>query len=164
MTPRFARLSPPILLLSLLCAPPVRACMCRSQPTSSQAFSNAAAVFVGKAIEDPDRKIVGWIVLWNGQRHPLQSPTPRAAGAAGRSFFSFPGVHISVEQVYKGDVHGTLAVTQGSCDYPFKEGETYLIYADSVGSAWVWVSACGRTRPLRLAGHEIDSVEAAEKH
>ena len=56
----------------------------------------------------------------------------------------------------KGD-DGTYSVS--SCDYTFKRGESYLIFAYGDSAEKMQARACTRTKPLARAGAEVEELD-----
>jgi len=77
---------------------------------------------------------------------------------------SFRGLEVTlkVEKVWKGEPKEIIKVhTAGStaaCGYPFKKGETYLVYAVSDEADPIRVSLCSRTAPVGRAKEDLDSL------
>jgi hypothetical protein len=67
-------------------------------------------------------------------------------------------VTMKVDRVWKKDLPETVilftGVGKGDCGYPFKEGESYLIYEDSSSNSLV-VNICSRTKLLSKADEEL---------
>ena len=102
-----------VLLLSLLPAvPPSASCMSCPQTVQGppcQEYWRADAVFVGYVTE-----AVG---------------VPWPSGLAAWSQWSKLTARLTVEESFRGDLGAQVTFEMGSCGYPFKEGERYLVYA-----------------------------------
>ena len=49
----------------------------------------------------------------------------------------------------------TISGPMSDCRYPFKEGETYLVFAHGTPSGELEVGLCSRTQPLKTAGGDL---------
>lgn len=129
-----------LLAAWLLAAPPrVAACDCdRGAPC--QAFYEASAVFVGK-VESISRGSGGDLV----SRH----------------------VHFEVVESLRGAAAQLLDIDTGwggtdDCAYPFKVGETYLVYAQPVpDGSRLRTDLCTRTKRLQDAADDLRIARAA---
>jgi hypothetical protein len=70
--------------------------------------------------------------------------------------------HFSIQRVYKGGIKGTEVQMEtggggGDCGYPFKKGESYLVYSYRESqSRKLETNICTRTRPLNMADDDLD--------
>ena len=69
--------------------------------------------------------------------------------------------HFEVNEAFQGEVGSTAAVVtashSASCGYPFEVGRRYLVYAyPDEQDGELHVSGCGATKPLELAGEDIE--------
>jgi len=117
-----------------------RACSCATQ-TREQAFESAAAVFEGRVIE-----------ITRSKARPDGGP-PRVR------------VTLLVVRAWKGVQTERMTVLtagdEAACGFGFREGESYLVYAQKGGSL-PGVSLCSRTRPMAEAGEDIDAMGIGE--
>ena len=108
------------------------ACSCLPPPPADQAFTQAAAVFVG---------------------------TVQQVKRAEQLNVKF--VTLQVEQAWKGAVTKRVTVQTcidgACCGYGFQEKESYLVYAHGAGKS-LSVSLCSRTRPLAQADDDIAAL------
>jgi hypothetical protein len=95
----------------------------------SELYTQADAVFVGKVIESP------WKAAANG-----------TVATTGRT-----SVRLSVQSWYKGTAltEVKLAMGMGMCQFPFLEGETYLVHAFQKNGA---LDTGAPWRPLLISG------------
>lgn len=113
-------------------------------PTPAEALAGAKAVFVGKVISiaDPTFPVNGYPKVFNLVR-PVK-------------------VRFAVERVYHGKKIREVEIrthTGGlEWGYEFKEGETYLVYAQQAGDkkGGLVVKGCGRSRPLNEATDDLN--------
>lgn len=120
-----------VCLLDFAFNVPVSACECRSRGDFEQEFNSSKAVFVGEVVE-------------------IDKSKPDAI------------VTFKVEKKWKGSKNETVVVrtnNQGkACEYIFKQGEKYLVYAyDDV----LRTSICTRTKELKSATENLRKL--AEK-
>ena len=129
------------LLLSL--AQSANACSCIDPGPPCQSYGDASAVFSGRvkeitALTKDDKSPKGY-----GQRL----------------------VAFTVIQSYRG-ISGTGAETitgrgGGDCGYPFKVGESYLVYAyHNSQNNKLYASICSRTRPLSQASEDLQYLRS----
>ena len=123
-----ARVSALFIVLGCLCWPArVQACDCAVAGTC-HAFWDSGAVFAGRVVAmEPG----------GGQRR---------------------GVTLHVLERFRGNIPAREAVitVQGSnCAYPFKIGESYLVFAAEIEAGVLDVSLCSRTQLLRNAGRDV---------
>jgi hypothetical protein len=80
------------------------------------------------------------------------------AVAVNRREFSV-SVKLSVEQVWKGEVAKEVTLTTGSgggdCGYPFKVGESYLVYANASEGGLLSTGICSRTNKLSASAQDV---------
>ena len=78
--------------------------------------------------------------------------------------FSSVRVRFKVLESWRGDVSGVVEVKTGlgggDCGYSFREGMTYLVYADSRRGG-LSTGICSRTRPLSQAGEDLAYLRTA---
>ncbi|MFN2452608.1 MAG: hypothetical protein ABR577_00120 [Pyrinomonadaceae bacterium] len=85
-------------------------------------------------------------------------------------------VKFKVDKLWKGDIgdeitmstgakdNGDGTYTSSSCDYHFKLGEKYMVYAYGASSKEVQAYACTRTRPLNYAEQETKDLDEVWPH
>ena len=121
---------------------------------------------------------------------PAEKPTPEQARAAlvkdfNEAFAVFTGeviggntfeVKFKVDKIWKGRfgdeiVMRTGAVDEGggrysvsSCDYMFKRGEKYLVFAYGDTAAEMQARQCTRTKESARAAQEIEDLDAVRQH
>jgi hypothetical protein len=119
-------------------SPGVLACTCLTPPFHEE-LARSSTVFAGKVVE------VQEIISEAGEGDGLP------AGWWLQATFS-------VSRVWKGPEKSSLvAVTpyeSASCGYPFKEGQSYLVYARGSGDT-LSVNSCSRTKVLESAGADL---------
>lgn len=131
------------VVLLLLSARTASACTCLNPGPPCQAYGAVSAVFSGRVIE-------------------ISSFTSN-----DKALRDFPQklVRFSVNQTYRG-ISGTTAETVtgqggGDCGYPFKVGESYLVYAyQNSEDNRLYASICSRTRPLSEAGADMEYIRS----
>jgi hypothetical protein len=118
-----------IALLAWIALPyATRACDCMNAGAPCKAFANTQAIFAGRVL----------------------SITPPGE----RTFITF-----EVMQAYRGVTEKTVVMwaATSDCDYAFKEGVSYLVYAASNSpTERLHTEICTRTRPLADAKDDID--------
>jgi hypothetical protein len=120
-----------LLFVALGYAPRASACSCMKL-TPQEGFTSSTAVFTGEVTD-----------IRKNESTPF----------GGRE------VTLRVKKLWKGDPRKTIEVhTAGSsaaCGYPFKIGETYLVYAVSDEADPMRVSLCSRTAPVDQAKEDL---------
>lgn len=143
MRQSFAIYSLACVILLLSSARTINACSCLGPEPPCQAFGSASAVFSGRVAE---------ITLFTGNDKP------------GRNYQQ-KLVRFVVSQSYRG-ISGTSAETVtgsggGDCGYPFKVGESYLVYASqNPRDKKLYAGICSRTRPLSEAGEDLRYLQS----
>lgn len=139
----FVRYTLACVTLLLLSARTAYACSCVDPGPPCQAYGAASAVFSGRVTE---------ITSFTSNDEPLRGYRQRL-------------VRFAVSQAYRG-ISGTLAETitgkgGGDCGYPFRVGESYLVYAyQSPKDNKLYASICSRTRPLSEAGEDLEYIQS----
>ena len=134
----------------------VLACMC-ARLSATDAIERSTAVFSGKVVGFEYRKGIP-----NEYRDSLERETGEKVD------YETKVVKIQVEQWWKGNVSRQIFLitsstrtinsgSYGSCDFNFKEGETYLIYANGDDDK-LKTNACMRTRKLAEAKEDLDTL------
>lgn len=120
-----------LLFVALGYAPRALACSCMKL-TPSEGFTSSTAVFTGEVTD---------------------------IGKNESTRFGGREVTLRVKKLWKGDPKEIIEVhTAGSsaaCGYPFKVGETYLVYAVSDEADPMRVSLCSRTAPVDQAKEDL---------
>jgi hypothetical protein len=113
--------------------PEADACSCVPPEPPDQAVRDSAAVFSGKVVR-----------VYGGKN--AQEKT----------------VELEVVRVWKGI--GKPRVTlkthshSASCGFPFREGETYLVYSQKDGHGDLTTSICSRTRRMSQASEDLEAL------
>ena len=124
-------------------ATPAGACSCRTGIPACETFWRAPAVFSALVLDI--------------------EPAP---GGLRPDIDSFPDrrVRLQVERSWRGNASGIVTVRTGTgggdCGYDFIRGERYLVYVEQRG-AELFVSICGRTRPLADAAEDLAYLKTA---
>jgi hypothetical protein len=126
-------------LVTAPCVRPALACSC-AEPPPEVAYERAAAVFVGK-VTSIERPFFDWLgITRSGDRL----------------------IHFAVTKRWKGLPTATAIVraplTGEACGYPFREGETYLVYA--IGGVVPTTGICAGTKEVSIAGKDQQALEA----
>lgn len=118
-------------------SPAALACSCVYQPTNKAAFRKASAVFVGEVVSKSTPKV------------------PASWDDDDKAPFVSDVVTFKVEKRWKGarnsEVDAWLDVRYSHCSgMQFREGEKYLIYADSYKGSLIiyWCDKAALTAPL----------------
>ena len=125
---------------------PAEACSCGGTVSSSTAFHGADLVFVGT------------VVRFDG---PKPWSRVNADGSISGGLGTQPPVAtFEVAHMFRGrPARQVVVVGDGaSCDEPFKQGETWLVYARSRGGR-VTTDTCTRTRPRAEAVQDLVYLE-----
>jgi len=118
--------------------PPALSCVGRHQGPPCEEFWRADAVFIGTA-----KKVVtvpfasgSWVPHW--QEYQKLTAT------------------LTVEETFRGNVGSEITFERADCYYPFKQGETYLVYAfKGEGGKLDLATSVTRTRPISEAGEDL---------
>jgi hypothetical protein len=134
-----------IMAAAYVAMPP---CECSPSGYPSQELKESAAVFLGRvsAIRYTDSTLLKEEII----------------SSSDRIIVSF-----DVLKTWKGDKKTTLNVETGvttkTCGYPFKVGESYLVYTfyqiGGSDSTTLLTSLCSRTRPLAAAAEDIEELD-----
>jgi hypothetical protein len=124
-------------------ADPAKACSC-AEPPPEVAYERAAAVFVGR-VTSVERSVSDWLgITQSGDRL----------------------IHFAVTKRWKGVPSATAIVraplTGEACGYPFREGETYLVYA--IGGVTPTTGYCAGTKEVSIAGKDLQALEALARN
>jgi len=133
-----------IMAVAHVAMPP---CDCSPSGYPIQEMNESAAVFIGRvsAIRYVDSTLLKEEII----------------SSSDRIIVSF-----DVEKIWKGEKKPTLNVETGvttkTCGYPFKVGESYLVYTfyqlGGSDSTTLLTSLCSRTRPLADATEDIEEL------
>ena len=121
-----------LLLASVLWPAPAHACSCATEGLPCGAAWSADAVFVGHVVSIESSATPGGL--------PFRRRVELAVVEA------FRGLQLS--QV-------TLAAEGSTCDYAFRMGETYIVYAYRSANGQLSTSICARTRPVAQATEDL---------
>lgn len=127
------------------------ACSCGGAAPSSTAFKAADLIFVGTVARFDARKPVSRV---------------NADGSGTIAFTTEPTVAtFDVTRTFRGSSPQQVVITGDAtnCDEPFKQGETWLIYA-RVREGRVTTDKCTRTRPLSEAAQDVAYLEGLEQN
>ena len=137
----------------------ISACDCRIV-TTEDAIKQSSVVFSGKVVGFEYRKgIPNWSL-------------DRQAKETGKQIdYETRVVKVQVEQWWKGDVpteiflatgstKSALGTSRWSCDYSFRQGESYLIFA--IGDEYR-TSECSRIQELAKAGEDLKILGEGKK-
>ncbi len=151
MNQKLKLLSIGLLVLALLSlSENAFACVCGPTSPPCEAYWQAEAVFIGTPKE------LSWI--------EYEEKLPELVIKRKQTVFSF-----SVDQAFRGVNGSQVAVLTGmgggDCEYGFKIGEQYLVYAHRDGrkKEMLATSICTRTRPVRNAGEDLEYIEGLSK-
>jgi protocatechuate 3,4-dioxygenase beta subunit len=128
----------------LLLPAPAKACSCIAPGPPCQAYGTAVAVFSGQVIEIT----------------PFDNQSGRGYGQRL--------VRFAVSEAFRG-VSGASAETitgrgGGDCGYPFKVGESYLVYAyRPPNDDRLYAGICSRTGPLSEASEDLEYIRYLSK-
>lgn len=152
-----------LLLASILAVVPAKAfaCSCAAPPPAKKALSAAAAVFTGTVIDvvridergarskfDPERDLP---LIEEAMKNGGKFPPDRVE------------VTFALDRVWKGVEKDTVVLQSGIpvcciCLIPFREGETWMIYADASKDGSLSTSRCSRTTELKFADKDINAL------
>jgi hypothetical protein len=149
-TRRLSRVSLAIVLVAgavLSSTSPAWACACAGG--ASLAFSVRAS---------------GVVFVADVTRLEILSRPPRVlpSGAVERGGADSEIVHLTVNQIYKGEVPKAVAIRRSSgsdCEVGFRQAETWLIYG-TLDAGSVRTDKCSRTRLLARARQDVVYLEA----
>lgn len=152
-----------LLVASILALVPAKAfaCSCAAPPPAKKALSAAAAVFTGTVTEvvridergtrtkfDPERDLP---FIEEAMKNGGKFPPDRVE------------VTFAIDRVWKGVEKDTVVLKTGIpvcciCIIPFREGETWMIYADASKDGSLSTSRCSRTTELKFADKDIKAL------
>src|SRR5262245_8449391 len=133
-----------ILLMALIpfAIPTAHACTC-GDISPCQAYASASTVFVGLAVKTSTAMVKG-------------SLPPQAISTTLMSHAD--SVQFRVKEVFLGVRESEIVISGGgtSCDYPFKVGQEYLVYAyHGADGRTLYTNICSRTAPLTEAALDL---------
>jgi hypothetical protein len=148
------RLPLALILILMLDAPAAGACSCMTPLTAADQFRSAHLVFLGKveSIEDRRTRIRRFLLMVReliGQAPEMDWPAYERSN----------GFEVTFRAVttWKGPPKREVRVLTGrgggDCGYPFKVGETYLVYAYVNEVAYTGI--CTRTHEAAIAGDDL---------
>jgi hypothetical protein len=145
-----------------LSATEVFACECPILSTDD-AFENSTLVFTGKVVGFEYRKgIPNQFIEW-AEKHsgkPIEYETMVVKFKVERYWKGEAPQEIFLVTSRTKNADGTSS--SSSCDYDFKEGESYLIYAADKGRG-LRTNFCMRTRPLIRAEEDLKILREGKK-
>lgn len=127
------------------------ACSCGGTVSSSAAFNDADVVFVGTVITQSD------LLNWSTRVNADGSITVEARSQP-------PVTTFEVARVFRGSAAPQIVLTGDgtTCDYLFKQGETWLVYAQTREDR-VTTHKCTRTRLRAEASQDLAYLEGREQ-
>lgn len=127
-----------LITLVSLTTDAVASCPSTQQGPPCQEYWQAAAVFIAV----PNRVV-----------HTPDKPTP------DNWMYVRTTVYFTIEEAFRGIEAGALVLNLGSCGYPFKEGERYLVYAYRYNGTELDVRIGNtRTRPVSEAAEDLNYI------
>jgi protocatechuate 3,4-dioxygenase beta subunit len=128
----------------LLLPAPAKACSCMDPGPPCQAYGAAAAVFSGQVIE---------ITRFSSGAQP----------SYGQRLVRF-----AISEAFRGVSGGSAETITGAgggdCGYPFKVGESYLVYAyRPPNDDRLYAGICSRTRPMSEASEDLEYIRNFSK-
>jgi hypothetical protein len=125
----------------LLLAAPAKACSCIQSGPPCQEYGKSSAVFSGQVLEIVPFKVDGY--------------TQKL-------------VRFSVSESFRGMSGSSTEIATGNgggdCGYPFKVGESYLVYAyRAPRDNKLYAGICSRTRPLSEASEDLEYIRGLSK-
>jgi hypothetical protein len=144
----------------LLGVPAAFGCVCEPPASVTEELNAARAVFAGKLVAAEYRK-----GLVDETRRMMEEMDGR------RVEYEVLVLRFQVERWWKGEPVAEVlvrtnqtrdaegATTVSDCDYPFKAGERYLVYAHGAENE-LSASACSRTATLQKAGKDLKTLGA----
>lgn len=130
--------------LLLFGVPITWACSCRGPRPACSVYATTDSLFVGQVMEIVD------------QEKPPEAPNSFSFSARLARFRvqeSFRGATGSIVEISTG-------MGGGDCGYPFKLGETYLVYASTLKNGKLYTGICLRTRALENAADDLAFLRA----
>ncbi len=166
-----------LVIFLFLSVTEILACVCSYPPDEKvedavkREVENSSAIFIGKVVGFEWRK-----------GDPRKYGKGLFKDESGNAIeFEMLMVKLKVEKVWKGEASSEIFLatemvrytggrSMSSCDYGFKEGEIYLVYAVEKEEV-LQTHACTRTRPLSRAEEDLqilgegkDPIEKKEEH
>jgi len=133
-----------VLLMALIpfAIPTAHACIC-GDISPCQAYARASTVFIGLVVKISPAKVEG-------------SLPPQAISTTLMSHVD--SVQFRVKEVFLGVRESEIVISGGgtTCDYSFKVGEEYLVYAyHGTDGRTLYTDICSRTAPLTEAAPDL---------
>lgn len=113
-------------------------CSCAGRPDVSSALQSADAVFTGRVVSV--RNTHPW---WRRESDPRRRVTLR------------------VDRAWKGvDSRTVVMITRmiSTCEFRFRRGESYLVFAHGTGDGSLGAGICGRTAELARAAADLRAL------
>lgn len=131
--------------LFLFGAPMSWACSCIGPLPACSVYTATDSLFVGQVME-----------IVNRERPPDQDP--------GSFSFSSRLVRFSIQERFRGALGSIVEIATGmgggDCGFPFKVGETYLVYASVLKSGQLCAGICSRTQSLENASADLEFLRS----
>jgi len=147
-------------LIAPVAVPVAQACVCDASPPCFAAWQ-ADAVFVGTVVNEV-REPLGGSLTWRVHNVAI---TQKLRGSVDDAVTMVSGDQPTPAQIAQAISAGAVGFAGSDCDYGFLAGGRYLIYARRTGNGRWTTSRCSGTKPLALAGQDLDyfaSLPAAE--
>jgi protocatechuate 3,4-dioxygenase beta subunit len=130
-----------LITMLLLLAAPAKACSCIVPGPPCQAYGKSSAVFSGQVLE---------IVPFEAGGYPQKL------------------VRFSVSEAFRGMSGSAAEIATGNgggdCGYPFRVGESYLVYAyRAPQDNRLYAGICSRTGPLSEASEDLEYIRGLSK-
>lgn len=127
------------------CALSTQACSCFAIPSPYKAYSEAAAVFIGKVVSSKD--------------------VPYEENVRDKKFTVYDRhFHFIVEESFKGKKDAEIDINVGridsSCYRGFTIGERYLVYAYELSGTILGSGPCTRTNSIKTAFDDVHYIRA----
>jgi hypothetical protein len=139
-------------------------CSCAPPEPPSEAVREAAAVFVGEAIDANTPHLSRtWLLIKGLSARWFDTPKPSDSNfAAADRRYTF-----RVERAWKGPPLSEFVIITGDgggdCGIPFELGKRYLVYAYDYGGFY-YTGMCTRTTPLQYAKPDLDVLAELPTH
>lgn len=154
--PRRVVLAAACCLSTLLVPTTADACSCFANPPCAATWK-ADAVFIARVAYGAMEPVAGKL-RWMVYRLNVDQVF---VGQVDSSLLFTPAERPSQRQIADADAHaGDVGYIGSSCDFNFKEGETYLVFARRTADGRWTTSVCGGTKPLSEASEEIAYLES----
>ncbi|MFL6228305.1 MAG: hypothetical protein ACJ741_05965 [Pyrinomonadaceae bacterium] len=150
-------------LFFLTASPSMLGCVCEKTPSVAKAFKEADAVFSAKFVGAEYRK-----GIVDGLRRVMEGREVK------KTDYEVLVLKFEVERWWKGNPVNEVILITGrtrdpdskeiipDCEYPFAEGELYLVYAYA-GESGLETSNCTRTKRLKEAHQDLKVLRKSNK-